>query len=363
MRKLNPYRCFELLFRTAVLFCSAVLLSGTPATSQSTQRQLHRFDFEQIEMGVQFRISLYACDSEVANHAARAAFDRIRDLNSKLSDYDAQSEVRQLCEKPPAVWYPVSRDLHRVLLHARRLSTRTDGAFDVTAGHYTKLWRRARRRNQLPAAADLKSIAGVTGYRFMQVDPRQLRVRLMIAGMRIDLGGIAKGYAADQALHVLARSGIDRALVNGSGDIAVGKPPPGRTGWRIEIQALRNSPNTDPVSLKLVDCAVATSGDAFQHLDIAGQRFSHIIDARTGQALTTSSSVTVIASSGMSADSLASSVSVLGVAAGIRTIENLPHAEAYIVTVRKGKVSAAHSSGFGALRSGSEDRVPPESVR
>jgi len=355
MRKSDTGRWSGTPLGTVVLFWSAVVLSGTVATSdlQPSQTQLHRFDFEQIEMGVQFRISLYACDSKVANHAARAAFERIHALNSILSDYDARSEVRQLCEKTSGVWHPVSRDLHRVLLHARRLSVRTEGAFDVTAGHYTKLWRRAHRRSQLPSASDLKSIAAVTGFRFLEVDPHKLRVRLLIDGMRIDLGGIAKGYAADQALLQLSRHGIVRALVDGSGDITAGQAPPGRNGWRIEIQALRSSPEADPVTIELAESAVATSGDAFQHLEVAGQRFSHIIDARTGQALTNPSSVTVVAANGMAADSLASSVSVLGIDAGLQLIEKLRNTETRIVTVRQGQVESAGSSGFCALISGS----------
>ena len=236
-----------------------------------------------------------------------------------------------------------------MLLHANQLSAETEGVFDVTVGHYTKLWRRARRRKVLPEAAELQFVSKQTGYRFLDVDPAMARVRLKNSGLRIDLGGIAKGYAVDEALKTLRENGIKQALVDGSGDIAVGDPPPGRASWRIEIAALRDSADADPVSIEIANCAVATSGDAFQAVQIAGTSYSHIIDPRTGWPLTTTSSVTVVAPNGMAADSLASAVSVLGTDAGVRLVETKMGTEAFVVTQRSGGVVTAETPGFRKL--------------
>jgi thiamine biosynthesis lipoprotein len=327
----------------------AMMLTVPPAATAEEPKPLQRFDFERIEMGVEFQIAVYACDSGVANKAVRAAFDRVRDLNSKLSDYDSKSEVRQLCEKTAGTWQPVSQDLHRVLLHARRLSEETDGAFDVTIGHYTKLWRRARRQKSLPEAAELTKPSRQTGFRMLEVDPQETRVRMKVEGMRIDLGGIAKGYAVDEALKTLRLAGVDRALVDGSGDIAVGNPPPGRAKWRIEIAALRDSPEADPVSIEISNCAVATSGDAFQAVKIAGKSYSHIIDPRTGWPLTTTSSVTVVAPTGMEADSLASAVSVVHAKSGVSIAARRKQTEAFVVTQHDGKTRTIETTGFRRL--------------
>jgi FAD:protein FMN transferase len=336
-----------------VLPMAGALLAATLTVPQvataEEPKPLRRFDFERIEMGVEFRIAVYACDSGVANKAVRAAFDRIRDLNSKLSDYDSKSEVRKLCEKTAGIWQPVSQDLHRVLFNARRLSEETDGAFDVTIGHYTKLWRRARRQKSLPEETEIAKPTRQTGFRLLEVDPKKTRIRLKVNGMRIDLGGIAKGYAVDEALKTLALAGIDRALVDGSGDIAVGNPPPGRASWRVEIAALRDSPDADPVSIEISNCAVATSGDAFQSVKIAGKSYSHIIDPRTGWPLTTTSSVTVVAPTGMDADSLASAVSVLRGDAGVRIAEKRKQTEAFVVTQQGGKTQTLKTTGFHRL--------------
>jgi thiamine biosynthesis lipoprotein len=327
----------------------AALLTVPQVAVAEEPKPLQRFDFEQIEMGVEFRIAVYACDSGVANKAVRAAFDRVRDLNSKLSDYDSKSEVRQLCEKTAGIWHPVSQDLHRVLLHARRLSQESDGAFDVTIGHYTKLWRRARRQKTLPEASELTQPSRRTGFRLLEVDPQKTRVRMKIEGMRIDLGGIAKGFAVDEALKTLRKAGVDRALVDGSGDIAVGNPPPGRARWRIEIAALRDSPKADPVSIEIANCAVATSGDAFQAVKISEKSYSHIIDPRTGWPLTTSSSVTVVAPTGMEADGLASAVSVLHADSGVRIAEGRKQTEAFVVTLQDGETRTLETPGFRRL--------------
>ncbi|MDA0586396.1 MAG: FAD:protein FMN transferase [Planctomycetota bacterium] len=338
--------------RLSQIVAGALLVATLTVSRSGTAEEpkpLQRFDFERIEMGVEFRIAVYACDSGVANKAVRAAFDRIRELNSRLSDYESESEVRQLCEQAPDTWLPVSEDLHRVLLHANQLSAETEGVFDVTVGHYTKLWRRARRRKVLPEAAELQFVSKQTGYRFLDVDPAMARVRLKNSGLRIDLGGIAKGYAVDEALKTLRENGIKQALVDGSGDIAVGDPPPGRASWRIEIAALRDSADADPVSIEIANCAVATSGDAFQAVQIAGTSYSHIIDPRTGWPLTTTSSVTVVAPNGMAADSLASAVSVLRAEAGFRLVETKKGTEAFVVTQRSGRVVTAETPGFRKL--------------
>ena len=161
--------------------------------------------------------------------------------------------------------------------------------------------------------------------------------------MRLDLGGIAKGYAADEALRVLCTRGIDRALVDAGGDVVIGDPPPGRIGWRIGIAPLEvdGAPSR---YLTLAQSAIATSGDAFQFVEIGGQRYSHIVDPRTGFGLNHRQSVTVRARDGITADSLATAVSVLGPEEGLQLIKATGGARALIVEVVDGNVKE-----FGAI--------------
>jgi thiamine biosynthesis lipoprotein len=147
--------------------------------------------------------------------------------------------------------------------------------------------------------------------------------------MLLDLGGIGKGYAADEALKVLGTFGITSALVACSGDIAVSKAPPGRDGWRIDIAPLPGAKDTP--QLVLVDAAVSTSGDAEQFVEIGGVRYSHLIDPRTGMPLTGRRSVTVVARRGIQADSLTKMASVLPADKALAAIEKIDGAATRIV--------------------------------
>jgi thiamine biosynthesis lipoprotein len=172
--------------------------------------------------------------------------------------------------------------------------------------------------------------------------------------MRLDLGGIAKGYAADQALAVLRDRGIPRALVDAGGDLAIGDPPPDARGWRIAVATPHStsSPPSSPTPppedgagtygaestvLLLSNCGVATSGDAYQFVEFEGRRYSHIVDPRTGMGVVGASSVTVVAPDGMTADALASAVSVLGPEEGIALIDRTPGAAALVVVLEDAK--------------------------
>ena len=293
---------------------------------------LQRFVFEKAEMGLPFRVTLFAADETTAKAAADAAFARIAVLNSIFSDYDPDSELSRLSRtagQGKAV--PVSRELWNVLERSRALSERTDGAFDVTVGPLVNVWRRARRKQELPDAALLAEMKARVGWRHMKLDPAARNVELMQPEMRLDLGAIAKGYAIDAALALLRERGISRALVGGSGDMAAGEPPPGEAGWKIEVAAL-DAPAAPPAQIVLLkNSAIATSGDVFQRVEIGGVRYSHIVDPHTGLGLTDHSLVTILASDCTTADSFATAVSVLGPERGLPLVEDTPGLAAHLV--------------------------------
>jgi thiamine biosynthesis lipoprotein len=149
--------------------------------------------------------------------------------------------------------------------------------------------------------------------------------------MRLDLGGIAKGFAADEALKMLSRSGIQKALVAIGGDIAVSGSPPGKQGWTVEIATDGFPQLQRPKPLLLCHAGVSTSGDAEQHVEIGGIRYSHIIDPRSGRALTGHSSVTVVARTAAESDSLATAVSVMGPEKGLKLVDSVKGAAVLII--------------------------------
>jgi thiamine biosynthesis lipoprotein len=241
----------------------------------------------------------------------------------------------QLCKKfEQAVGEPVkvSRELFYVLQKAEELSKKSDGAFDVTVGPVVQLWRLARRTQELPDAKELAAARAKVGYHKVKLDPTRQTVQLLTPGMQLDLGGIAKGYAADEALQLLRdQFGIRQALVAASGDITCGDPPPGHDGWTIAIAPIAK--NQKPRTLKLANAAVSTSGDLEQFVEIRGVRYSHVLDPKTGLGLTGRRSVTVIAPKGITADSMTKAVSVLPIDAALKLVEDTPGAACYIVVL------------------------------
>jgi thiamine biosynthesis lipoprotein len=280
-----------------------------------------RFEYSQPHMGTQFRIVLYAPDEARAKKVADAAFARIARLDDTMSDYRETSELMVLCRQAGGPPIKISDDLFYVLSKAQELARRTDGAFDVTVGPVVRLWRRARRQRELPDPKRLAEALELVGHEKLRLDDKAQTAQLLKKGMLLDLGGIAKGYAADEAMQVLKQHGIRSALVAAGGDIVVSDPPPGSTGWTIGIAPLGSADQPPTQLLLLRNAAVSTAGDAEQYVEIKGKRYSHILDPKTGVGLIGRRSVTVVAPNGTLSDSLDTAVSVLGPERGLQLID------------------------------------------
>ncbi len=348
--------------RLMILF-SLLSLTSIASPQAADNSPLRRFEFHRTQMGVPFAAAFYACDEEAANKAIAAVWARIEFLNSLLSDYDSNSELMHLCrDSGPGKPVIVSPELFRVLSKSVEVSEQSDGAFDVSVGPLVKLWRRARRQKELPDPRQLHEARALVGFRNIKLcrlctPARQAggqespsddggTVELLKGGMKLDLGGIAVGYACDEAIKVLKQHGITRAMIDGSGDIVVSDPPPEECGWRIGIASLRE-PDAEPkLFTRLVNCSISTSGDAFQFVELGGRRYSHIVDAKTGLGLTKRCSVTVIAPDGITADALATAVTVLGPERGLKLIESQPRAAALFATLHNDRLVTQKSSLF-----------------
>ena len=317
-----------------------------------------RFTFTEPHMGTRFRIILYAPDEAAAKEAARDAFTRIAELDGIMSDYRPASELMRLCQKAGGQPVRVGEDLFVVLSRAQEVSRLSAGAFDVTVGPVVRLWRRARKTQQLPDPEKLARARALVGYRNVHLDARARTVQLVKPDMLLDLGGIAKGYAADAALAVLKRHGIAQALVAAGGDIALGAAPPGKEGWTVAIAPLGEPGGKPKRYLLLHDAAVSTSGDAEQHVEIDGKRYSHVIDPRTGMGLVGRASVTVLGPNGLTVDPLTKVVSVLGPQRGLRIIDGLQGVSALVVRQADKGVQTFASKRFPKTRNGDSNTKP-----
>ncbi|HTI49774.1 MAG TPA: FAD:protein FMN transferase [Planctomycetaceae bacterium] len=329
-----------------MMTCSSLLLAAL-AIGQTTDRLPERFEFTQIQMGMPFRIVLYAPAADSANASARAAYARIRELNGIMSDYEPDSELTRLCRTAGSGQaVPVSPDLLAVLSRAQALSEKSHGAFDVTVGPVVRLWRKARKTNKFPAEEELAAARELVGYRNLRIDEKAGTVELLKRGMQIDLGGIAVGYAIDDVLRLLKARGIKSALIDGSGDIGVSDSPPGTTGWRIGIAPV-DADREPSRYVILKNAAVTTSGDAFQFVEFAGKRYSHIVDPKTGLGLVDRVSVTLLAPNCTVADSYTKAVAVLGPEKGLALIDETPGAAAIVVRAPQGKAETLASKRLG----------------
>ncbi|MBK9549188.1 MAG: FAD:protein FMN transferase [Gemmatimonadetes bacterium] len=284
----------------AIILTAILKLHGAPAVAQGGGHE-----YRQLHLGMEVRLVLHA-DRATADTAARAAFGRIAALEQILSDWRPTSEVRQLTDHPGA-WRPVSAELLEVLARAIAMSRASGGAFDPTVGPLVTLWREARRTGVAPLDSAVRRARRATGWRLIALDSVHRRVRIGRPGMRIDLGGIAKGWILGEARTILRAHGVHAMLLEAGGDLLLGAAPPGREGWEVAV----STPHGDS-TLVLHDVAIATSGPSAQHVVIDGVTYSHVIDPRSGRPLTTAFETTVLHPDPATADALSTTITVLG---------------------------------------------------
>jgi len=294
----------------ASLLLLAACASSAP--SDDTGGNSRRFEERRLAMGVQARIVLYAPTEGAAQAAFAAAFDRIAHLDAVLSDWKPDSELSRLSDAAGGPPVAVSPDLWTALERSVELARASSGAFDPTVGPLVVLWRRAKAEGRLPERSALDEALSRTGWQKVELDAARRTARLPLAGMRFDLGAIGKGFACDEALAMLRARGCPAALVEIGGDLAAGDPPPGRNRWNVAAGSRL---------IEIANGCVAASGDAENHLDVAGVRYSHILDPRTGEAVRDGVAMTVVAPDGAAADALATAASVLGPRAGRALVE------------------------------------------
>jgi len=315
------------------------LLSGVVALIPlliGAMSEQERFEFAKGVMGVEARLVVIASSEAAARDAAVAAYERLDVLDATMSDYRVDSELARVNQGSGCGAVPVSEDLFRVLERAKEIAIASGGAFDVTVGPLTALWREAKVTGSDPSGVALADARARVGDQQMVLNAVESSVELLRPRMRLDLGGIGKGFAADEAARVLRDHGVEAFLIDLGGDVLLGSAPPGQEGWRVDYG--RNQP------FVLHGVGIATSGDREQFIRLGvgdsgdgGRRSSHILDPRealrqgSGEqslgpmgGLIGAPEVTVIAPDLATADALASAASVLGRHEGRRLVMSFP---------------------------------------
>ncbi|MFA5239974.1 MAG: FAD:protein FMN transferase [Phycisphaerae bacterium] len=291
-----------------------------------------------VEMGTFARVVAVAADSDTANGCIESAFAEIEKIDKTMSRYKSDSEVSELNRDGYGRAVKVSKSTYDVLQRSVEFSKLSGGAFDVTVGPLEELWHLAEEANSLPTDAELQQVRSRVGYDKLVLDANETSVRFAADGMRVDLGGIAKGYAVDKAVEAMKKGGALGGMVDIGGDIrCFGSPPAGEEMWRVGLQDPDKAKEgfdagTPLLVLNLADAAVATSGNYRRFVVIKGKTHSHIIDTKTGYSSEELTSVSVICPLAIDADALATAVTVMGKEKGLALIETIPQTEAILIT-------------------------------
>ncbi|MED5622104.1 FAD:protein FMN transferase [Ideonella sp. BN130291] len=285
------------------------------------------FQREEAIMGTAISVQLWAAQRADANAAMSAVMAEMHRIDRSMSPFKPESELSRI-NRNAAQWpVHVSEEMFGLLQRAVQFSRLSAGAFDITyagAGHLYDY-----REHVRPSEEALAAARQAIGYRHLLLDPVARTVCFAREGVRIDLGGFAKGHAVDNATAILRRHGVAHAIVSAGGDSRVIGDRRGRP-WTIAIRHPRR-PGEVVAVLPLEDVAISTSGDYERFFEQDGVRWHHLIDPKTGKSPTSIHSVTILAADGLTAEALSKSVFVMGVKDGLRLVESQPGVDAVVV--------------------------------
>ena len=297
------------------------------------------FEFEsgsRLVMGTFARVVIIANDKETAQECAKNAFEEIDKVDNLMSAYNEDSEISLINKEGFQREIPVSESTFEVIQRSIEFGKLTDGAFDITLGPLIALFRKEKETQIAPTQEEINQAKSKVGYEKLILNEKNKTVKFSIEGMKLDLGGIAKGFAIDKAIEAIKKSGALGAMVDIGGDVrCFGQPSNGKENWLVGIQnpdLEENRTNSIILTLKIQEGAITTSGDYQQFVVIDGKRQSHIIDRQTGSGAEGPSSVTIITDNATDADALATAVSVMGIEKGLALIEKLDNTEAILFT-------------------------------
>lgn len=307
--------------------------------------QAKKYHFSSSKMGSPFNLVFVDKDSTHASQIAKKAFNLVDSLVTIYSDYDSSSELSRLSAKAGMGPVPVSKGLMEIMLKSKEAYHQSQHSFDITMGPLSLLWRNARKTKTFPDSVLVANTKILVGFDNLIINQKDQTVSLAKKGMRLDLGGIAKGFVAEKIVQQLKAEGITASLVDAGGDIVMGDAPLSSKGWVVGINAPEEAEALLERKLILKNLSVATSGDVYQFFLHNGKKYAHITNPQTGYGVIFQRNVTVIAKDGATADWLATACSILPIKKALETAAQ-QKAFVLITTLENDQIKAYQSKGF-----------------
>jgi len=288
-------------------------------------------------MGSAFNLIIVSADSNKANHLARKSYELVDSLNHIFSNYDSSSELSKINASAGLLPYKMSTAMLDLVQKSQYAYIQSKGAYDISIGPLSSLWRNARKAKLFPEASTVLATKKLVGLNQVKINKRLGTIFLPNANMQLDFGGIAKGYIAQWVINFLKANGIQQALVDAGGDIVMSGAPLNQQGWLIGVNLPETTDDLLNKKLQLSNCSVATSGDVYQFIEYKGVKYSHIINPLTGYGVTNLRNVTIVAKTGATADWLATACSILPIQEA-KQLAISHQAALLITTLKNGKL-------------------------
>ena len=311
----------------------------------------------ELMLGTVCKITIYDHPSD---DAFKAAFARIAQIEERMSLHIATSEVAQIQMNAGVKPVIVSSDTYKVVDEALRIAALSGGAFDPTIGPLVQAWDIGGNNPRRPSQEEIDSLLPLVGYDRVLLNEADSSVYLIDTGMVLDLGGIAKGYAADEAARVLAGYGVKSAIVNLGGNVLTMGSKPDGSAWRIGIQNPGEGRGAYALILSITGTSLVTSGPYERYLELDGVVYHHILNTTTGYPVQSDfDSVSIITPNSFIADALSTTVYSLGFEKGMALVDSLENVEAVFISkekeiffsegIKAGKVAYTISNGDFSL--------------
>jgi len=308
-------------------------------------------------MGTVFTVAAYGRDRTFLSEAVEQVFEEVDRLDEQMSNYKPESELSVINREAASHPVVVEPGLFHLLEISVRRGEETDGAFDITVGPLMKSWGFFRGRGRLPTRAEISGVLKRVGYRHLKLDADRRTIRFDEAGVEIDLGGIAKGYAVDRAVDILRANGITSALVSsGTSSIYALGSPPGAQGWKITVRDPYDAHKPADV-IHLQNYSLSTSGSYERFFKIGGKDYCHIMNPHTGWPIQGVLSTAVLAATGTDTDGRSAGFFVMGVEGARKYLA--VHSNLAVIFYLPTETPAKYKRVF--LRSESYS-IPPESI-